>query len=64
MHGKSARGWYAWKPVIIKQTLDMYDTVLYLDSGNTVLNSILPLFEYIKQNGSFFIASPHKIETG
>lgn len=46
-------GWYAWKPVIIKQALEMFPYVLWLDAGTTVLRPINHLFEYIKDNGHF-----------
>jgi hypothetical protein len=61
LHGKSVRGWYAWKPVIIKQTLDKYESVLYLDAGNTVLKPLTNLYKYIEQNGYFFVAAVHNI---
>lgn len=62
VHGKSARGWYAWKPVIIKQTLDKFPAVIYMDSGNTVLQSLTDLFKHIEQNDYFFLSgSPHLV---
>lgn len=62
VHGKSVRGWYAWKPVIIKQTLDKYPAVLYIDAGNTVLKPLNDLFTHVQQNGYFFIAGAHNIK--
>lgn len=46
-------GWYAWKPVIIKQALEMFPYVLWLDAGTTVLRPINHLFEYIHDHGHF-----------
>ena len=46
-------GWYAWKPVIIKQALQMFPYVLWLDAGTTVLRPINHLFEYINDHGHF-----------
>lgn len=59
--GKVVPGWYAWKPVIMKQTLDQYPTILYLDSGLTVLRPLNELFSHIEQNGYFFMSVLHNI---
>lgn len=32
-HGIVCLGWYAWKPIAIKQALELFPYVLYLDSG-------------------------------
>lgn len=48
---KPVKGWYAWKPVVIKQALDMFPYVLYLDAGTTVLKNLSILFNHIKQEG-------------
>jgi len=61
VHGKSVRGWYAWKPVIIKQALEKYESILYMDAGNTILKPLNDLFSHIEQNGYFFLAGPHNI---
>ncbi|MBA3953882.1 hypothetical protein H0X48_00980 [Candidatus Dependentiae bacterium] len=58
---KSVPGWYAWKPVIIKQTLDKFPVVLYLDAGNTVLQPLDDLFKHIEQNGYFLMSVYHNI---
>ncbi|MBY0353315.1 hypothetical protein K2W90_03020 [Candidatus Babeliales bacterium] len=54
--GKSAPGWYAWKPVVIKQALDMFDYVLYLDAGAVVLKPLDDVFRYIQEQGYFLLA--------
>src|SRR5438445_536496 len=54
--GREVRGWFAWKPVVLKQALDMFPYVLYLDAGNILLNSPDNLFRHIQQNGYFLIA--------
>lgn len=59
---KMVRGWYAWKPVVIKQALDMFPHVLYLDSGFTIKNSLHQVFQHIQQNGYFLIDSPTSIK--
>ncbi|MDB6081737.1 MAG: uncharacterized protein JWO53_1009 [Chlamydiia bacterium] len=61
--GRSVRGWFAWKPVVIKQALDMFPYILYLDAGTLVLNSPDNLFKHIKQNGYYLMEiPPHSIE--
>jgi len=62
-NGRSVRGWYAWKPVLFKQGLDLYPYFIYLDAGSLVLTSPDDLFQHLKQNGYFLIQiSPHYIE--
>ncbi|MGC2310860.1 MAG: hypothetical protein WA432_04525 [Candidatus Babeliaceae bacterium] len=53
--GKYARGWYAWKPVIIKQALDMFPYVLYMDAGISVVGPLDDLFEHLQQVGYLFV---------
>lgn len=60
--GKTVPGWYAWKPVIIKQMLNKYPVVLYLDAGNTVLQSLDELFQHIEQIGYFLVSVFHNIK--
>lgn len=61
--GRMIRGWFAWKPVIIKQAADMYPYFLYMDAGTTVLRPLNDLFDYIQENGSFLMSiAPHTIE--
>lgn len=62
--GKMVPGLYAWKPVVIKQALDRHEVILYLDSGNTVLNPLNDLFKHIRQNGYFLISVYHSIRWG
>ncbi len=59
---KKARGWYAWKPVVLKQALDMFPYVLYLDAGVGINCSSVPIFEYIHRNGYFFVTCFHSIK--
>ncbi len=51
--GYRSLGWFAWKPVVIKQALDRHERVLWLDAGNTVLKSLMPIFECIDEFGYF-----------
>lgn len=61
--GREVRGWFSWKPVVFKQSLDLYPYFVYLDSGSLVLNSPDNLFKHIKQNGYFIVEiSPHSIQ--
>ena len=55
------RGWYAWKPVVIKQALNMFPYVLYLDAGTLILNPLNDLFEHFRQHGYFFLSCMHNI---
>ena len=51
--GRTIPGWFAWKPVIIKQSLARFPYVLYLDAGQVVLRPLNAVFEYIKDHGYF-----------
>ena len=63
-NGRMIRGWFAWKPIIMRQALDMFPEILYLDAGTTVLNSVDHLFEHIAQHGYFLMSvGPHNIES-
>lgn len=59
--GRNVRGWFAWKPVAIKQALEEYPYILYLDSGMRVLKPLDFLFKYIEQNGYFLVDAETKI---
>jgi len=54
--GRHVRGNFAWKPVVIKQALEHYPYVLYLDAGTTVLKNLTPIFEEIKKHGYFLLS--------
>lgn len=54
-------GWFIWKPIAIKQALDMYPYVLYLDADMLVLKPLENLFKHIEQNGYFLIDAESKI---
>ncbi len=51
--GKEVPGWYAWKPVAIKQSLEIFPYVLWIDAGMAVLKPLDNLFRYIKKNKYF-----------
>lgn len=53
---RSVLGWYAWKPVVIKESLEMFPYVLWVDAGTTVRKPINELFSHIKKNGYFVCA--------
>lgn len=59
--GPYIRGWYTWKPVAIKQALDMFPYVLYIDAGISVVGSLTKLFEHIYYQGYFLIDCGHSI---
>jgi len=48
---RNVPGWYAWKPVVIKQALDMFPEVLYMDAGMLVQEKLDGLFEHIRKHG-------------
>ncbi len=50
---REVRGLFSWKPVVIKQSLDKYPYVLYLDAGTTILKPIGGLFRHIIEHGYF-----------
>lgn len=60
--GKVSRGWYSWKPVVIKQAMEMQPEFFYLDSGITLRGSIDLLFQQVRDQGYFFIDCGHSIE--
>ncbi len=60
--GRKVRGWFAWKPVAMKQALDMFPYILYLDAGLTVLKPTRNLFKHIQQNGYFLVNNTCNIE--
>jgi len=59
---RKTRGWYAWKPVAIKQALDMFPYILYADAGMTFLRPLDQLFKHIIQNDYFFVNCPNTIK--
>jgi len=48
-------GNYAWKPVAIKQALDMHETVFWIDAGVTILRSLEPIFRHTTLTGYFLL---------
>jgi hypothetical protein len=58
-NGRKVRGYFAWKPVMIKQALEKYPYVLYLDGGSTVLQPLDNLFKHISQNGYYLMTVGH-----
>ena len=61
-YGKRVRGWYAWKPVGIKQALEMFPHVLYIDAGLTVLKPLNKIFDEIQQKGYVLTGCGHSIK--
>jgi hypothetical protein len=59
--GRTARGWYTWKPVVFKQAADMFDDFIYIDAGMSIVRCMLPLYAYLKMKGYFFIDCGHDI---
>lgn len=59
---RKVKGLFSWKPVIIKDALDKYPYVLYLDAGTTILKPLNNLFKHIKQNGYLLLDCGHSIK--
>ncbi|NGX34277.1 MAG: hypothetical protein K1060chlam1_00628 [Candidatus Anoxychlamydiales bacterium] len=60
--GRTLPGWQTWKPILIKQALEMFPYFLYLDAGTLVISSTDNLFKHIKQNGYFLLhVAPHNL---
>lgn len=57
--GRKARGWYSWKPVILKQALDMFPEIIYLDASTTVKKPLDLFFTHIRENGYLLINCWH-----
>lgn len=55
-NGRLVRGYFAWKPVVIKQSLELFPYVLYMDAGTTVLKPLNDLFNYIQKKGYFIMS--------
>lgn len=59
---RHVKGLFSWKPVIIKDALDKFPYVLYLDAGTTILKPLNNLFKHISQNGYLFFDCGHSIK--
>jgi len=55
--GHRVLGWYAWKPVVIRESLEKFPYVLWLDSACVVLKPLDDLFAHIQTQGYFLIHS-------
>lgn len=51
--GRMVIGWYAWKFVMVKQALDLFPHVLWVDAGTTIFKPLDHLFRYIQKTGYF-----------
>jgi hypothetical protein len=61
-NGKIARGWYSWKPVVLKQSHDLFSEFFYVDSGITLQGPLHLLFRHLHENGYFLIDCGHSIQ--
>ena len=46
---------YAWKPLAIKDAVDAFGSVLWLDAGSTVTGPLGPAFEALHRDGHFLV---------
>lgn len=63
-NGKPVRGWYAWKPVVMKQALSLFSNFLYLDAGCTVVKPLEDIFAYIKDHGYLLVQGGNQYTIG
>ena len=46
---------YAWKPLAIRDAVDAFGSVLWLDAGSTVTGRLEPIFEALHRDGHFLV---------
>lgn len=51
------RGWFAWKPVVIKQALDELPYIFYIDAAIEIYKPLDDLFKHIVEQGYFLIST-------
>lgn len=54
-------GLYSWKPVVLKQALEMFPYVQYIDAGMAITRPFNHIFDQIKSQGYFLISCNHSI---
>ncbi|OGN65172.1 MAG: hypothetical protein A3E80_01275 [Chlamydiae bacterium RIFCSPHIGHO2_12_FULL_49_9] len=54
-NARKTLGWYSWKPMVVKQSLDLFPYVLWIDAAATVLRPLNNLFESIVKNRYFLV---------
>jgi hypothetical protein len=60
--GRWIRGLFSWKPVVIKQALQMFPYVVYADAGTTFNKPLNDLFEHIINQKYFISDCGHSIK--
>ncbi len=55
-NGRTARGYYSWKPVALKMALDKYPYCMYIDAGLELQAPLSYPFACIERDGYFFAA--------
>lgn len=63
-YGKMVPGWYAWKGVAVKQALEMFPSVLWIDAATTVLKPVDEIFNHIHTNGYFLTTIGNECDAG
>jgi hypothetical protein len=46
---------YAWKPIIINETVHKYGQIFWLDAGNTLAGPITPAEKIVRRTGSYLV---------
>lgn len=59
---RNVPGWYAWKPVVLKQALTMFDEVLYIDAGIELRQDVRPVFQALHEDGHILLSSIRNIK--
>lgn len=54
---RCVRGWFAWKPVVIKQALDECPYIFYIDAAIEIYQPLDNLFKHIVEHGYFLIST-------
>ncbi len=59
--GKEAIGWYSFKPIVLKQASEFFDSFFYIDAGLELKQSMKPLFERLWKKGYVFVDCGQRI---
>ncbi|XP_013418275.1 uncharacterized protein LOC106179275 isoform X2 [Lingula anatina] len=55
---------YAWKPLVIKEAVDRFGKIFWLDAGCDVRGPLNKVDEYLRQDGHFFVQGQDTDMTG
>jgi hypothetical protein len=46
---------YAWKPIIVNETLHQYPSIFWLDAGSTITGPLTPIEQIVQREGIFLV---------